>query len=180
MLEVTDLDLFDQISKADCICITTNCSIDDEGRNPMGGGVAGAARKRWPVIEYVYGNLLTIMPHVPCILGYINKNNTEIFVTPDEVVPDENWCALVAYPTMHSIMENADLNLVCYSAFFLAELADSHEWDNVFLVSPGTGIGGLSVDEVHPALNDILDDRFTIMRKEDKKPVIFQWKSFEN
>lgn len=185
MKELIDEDLFDQIEKSDAICITTNCTVtldNNEFVNPMGGGCAGAAKRLWPAIDYIYGLLLSIAPHVPCILGYANQEDKEDFINPEEVTMNAGWCAVVAYPTMHSIMDPADLNLVIRSALLLVELANFHQWKSIVVPRMGAGIGGLNWEtQVKPAVENILDDRFTIIHKEFiSGPFTRSWKSTSN
>lgn len=171
MKELLNQDLFDQISTSDAIVITTNCSIDENGNNIMGGGSAGAAARRWPDLPGIYGRLLTLIPNVPIILGWVDKSDpskfVSVFATPEECLESMygNACAIVAYPTMDQIGEPADFNLVMQSGCLLAEMADLHNWKNVCLAAPGVGIGGLDWEtEVCPELSSVLDDRFTAMR----------------
>lgn len=174
MKELVDHDLFDQIADSDAICITTNCTLLEDGTNPMGGGCAGAAVKHWPTLERVYGYMLQMTPHVPCILGYADQNDIKDFVLPDDLESFEGLCAIVAYPTMHDITEAASLDLVIRSAELLSEMADVFGWNKVVVPRPGSGIGGLDWEtEVKPAIKDILDDRFTLIHK-DFAPKVFK------
>ena len=169
MKETIGLDIFDQISRADALCLPTNCSIDEQtGENPM-GALAGAFARRWQELPSIYGRQLLVIPNVPVILGWTSKSNPELFLSlfsDDEISNWEDPCCLVAFPTMAEIGKLASLDLVLRSAKLLVELADECEWKNVFLGSPGTGCGGLSVEQVHPVLAEIFDDRFTVMRKD--------------
>lgn len=187
MIELIGQDLFDQVSSADVICISTNCTISDDGTNPMGGGSAGAARRLWPTIDYIYGTLLRSAGHVPLIVGYVSKKDRSLFYVVDEFLQDEvkpggDWCAVVAYPTMHSIMESASIDLVVRSAVLLSEMADTIGWARVIVGRPGAGIGGLDWEtEVKPALKPILDDRFVLIHKEFSRPksaMVFNSTSF--
>lgn len=176
MKETINLDIFDQIPLADAIVIPTNCTIGEDGRNPM-GALAGAAARRWPSIPTVYNRLLEILPQVPVILGWLEREqrnpgssgrDPHYFIDAFNIALEhehKDWCSLIAFPTMHQIGELADINLILRSANHLAEMADTRGWNNVFLPSPGTGAGGLSVELVHGYLKDRLDDRFTVMRK---------------
>lgn len=186
MKELIGEDLFDQIEKSDAICIATNCSIvqdNGEASNPMGGGCAGAAARRWSELPVVYGALLACTPHVPVIMGYVNRDDADDYIYIDQV-PEQNvdWCAIVAYPTMHSIMEPASLDLVIRSAKLLTEMANTHGWKSVVVPRPGAGIGGLDWEtEVKPAIEDILDDRFILIHKEfNVGPFTKKWKSTAN
>lgn len=179
MKETIDLDIFDQIPFADAVVFPTNCTIGKDGRNPM-GALAGAFARRWPSIPTVYNRLLQILPQVPVILGWlereqrspgsfgswIDQGDPHYFIDAfNNALAHKDWCTLIAFPTMHQIGELADIDLILRSTNHLVEMADTRSWNNVFLPSPGTGAGGLSVALVHGYLKDRLDDRFTVMRK---------------
>lgn len=174
MKELISEDLFDQIDKADVICITTNCTISDDGSNPMGGGCAGMAARRWPEIEDRYGELLSIVGHVPVILGILYQDNptyVHSLSSAPTLDPKYKFTYLVAYPTMHSIMERASLSLVARSAHLLSEMADTNGWTKVVVPRPGVGVGSLSwEDVVKPLIENILDDRFILIHKEFSPP----------
>ena len=176
MREVVNEDLFDKITEADAIVITTNCSVirDSDGKllNPM-GALAGQAASRWEQIPSIYAELLVATPNVPVILGWIPKaDHTQLLSYTDanketsDDGTDTDFTALVAYPTIPTIGAPADFNLVKRSAQLLVELADLNAWEKIFLGSPGTGIGGLPVKDVHQMLSEIFDDRFMVMRKD--------------
>lgn len=174
MKELIGEDLFDQIATSDAICITTNCTLMDNGENPMGGGCAGAAARKWPEVPAIYGKLLSLAPNVPVIMGWVSKKDSETFVSvldSTEGIQSNTHTALVAYPTMVDIGEPANLKLVRRSAKLLSELADLFYWKRVIVPRPGSGIGGLDWDsEVRPELKEILDNRFTLIHKEFSAP----------
>lgn len=185
MKELIGTDLFDLIPQADAICITTNCTLGDDGSNPMGGGCAGVASRKWPSIEYIYGDLIRAVGHVPVVMGYVSKSDTSRFfdiaeLSLDETEPGSDWCAVVAYPTMHEIGQQASLELVERSAALLAELALLNGWETVYVPRPGAGIGGLDWDaEVKPTIESILGDEFILVHKEFARPSFKTWTSTE-
>jgi O-acetyl-ADP-ribose deacetylase (regulator of RNase III) len=165
MIETAAIDIFDQLPHASALCIPTNCSISSNGTNPM-GALAGAFAKRWEELPAIYGGMLPYIPDVPVILGWVLQSDPLLLETHLKARDDKAArCALVAFPTMHQIGQPASLQLIIRSARLLAELADFNGWEEVYLGSPGTGVGGLKVEEVHPELTKILDNRFTVMRK---------------
>jgi len=171
MKELIGQDIFELVGEADAIVIPTNCSIDEDGNACMGGGIAGQAAHRWPAVKLIYGLLLRMVSHVPVILGWIDRHDGDLWSAADFLsdVEDDDT-ALIAYPTMHSIMEPADLQLVKRSADLLVELADIHEWKQVAMGHNGCGIGGLSwEDQVKPYYQSVLDDRFLVCGYETKK-----------
>lgn len=166
-------DLFKMMRQddVDAICITTNCSISDDGTNPMGGGCAGVARKMFPEIDLWYGNQLSFAGHVPMVLGYYQRELDQ-FIFPTQVendYPEDGWCWVIAYPTMHSVFESASLSLIVRSAQLLVELVNTHKLDSIIVPRMGSGIGGLDWANVREAVKDILDDRFTIVSFEHEK-----------
>ena len=166
MKELVGTDLFDFVKNkdVDAICITTNCSVSNDGTNPMGGGCAGAAARRWKELPEVLGQMLSHIPSVPCLLGYVDRETDEF--TPDY---EQNAVAIWAYPTMHEIGTPADLRLVTRSAALMKEVADIFGYDAVLIPRPGAGIGGLDWEtEVKPALAEILDGRFFLVHKDGK------------
>lgn len=170
MKELIGEDLFDQIATSDAICITTNCTLMANGKNPMGGGCAGAAARKWPELQEIYGRLLSLAPNVPVIMGWASKTNSDNFVSAlDDTtgISTRTHTAVVAYPTMVDISEDANLKLVRRSAKLLIEMADLFYWNSVVIPRPGAGIGGLDWDtEVKPELRELLDKRFVLIHKE--------------
>lgn len=173
MLETIGLDIFDQISTSDALCIATNCAVLEDGTNPM-GAMAGVAARRWNDLPYHYGALLQAVGAVPVIIGYIEKCSPDIFfdfisfraLVSINLEYITDFCALVAYPTMYDIGEPADLDLVVRSAKLLVEMTNTNGWQKVVLGRSGCGAGGLDWEtQVKPATKDILDDRFTCMHK---------------
>ncbi len=166
MKELIGTDLFDfvQNKDIDVICITTNCSVSNDGTNPMGGGCAGAAARRWKELPEVLGSMLQSIPSVPCLLGWVDRETDEFHL---DYMKD--CVALWAYPTMHEIGTPADLRLVTRSAALMKEVADVFGYQNILIPRPGAGIGGLDwKEEVKPALEEILDGRFYLVHKDGK------------
>lgn len=165
-------DLFSCIPEACAICITTNCSITNDGSNPMGGGCAGAARKKWQYIDEDYGYLLKFTPHIPIILGHVGKLADDFFnsiLLQMDNIDYKKHTAVIAFPTMHSIFEPADLKLIIRSSELLAEMANKFNWNSIMIGRPGCGIGGLNWSNVKKELEPILDNRFTIVYFDHEK-----------
>lgn len=177
MIELIGEDLFDQIGQADAICITTNCTVMTDGGNPMGGGCAGAASRRWPNMPYWYGRMLRKVGHVPVIMGMeFAESPGELFASDWIYDQDENHTFIVMYPTMHKISEPASLALVARSATLLSEMADTNGWTRVVVPRPGAGLGGLDWEsQVKPLLEEILDDRFVLIHKEFGRPTALRF-----
>jgi hypothetical protein len=169
MIEIIGQDLFLFLSDLDvnAICIPTNCSVEN-GINPMGGGCAAEAARRWKALPSHLGSFLECMPNVPCLMAKVDRSTHEMI---DSYFPSDvnNPIHIWSYPTMHEIGEPANLDLVIRSAQLMVEAADIFRYQKVMMVRNGCGIGGLSWDlEVKPALSQILDDRFYIVHQDGK------------
>lgn len=168
MRETTGEDIFNKIDTACAISIPTNCTLMQNGENPM-GALAGAAAARWPEVPKAYGRLLSLSPNVPVVIGYISKKNQDQFtssLSSLEGISSRTHTALVALPTMVQITEPASLKLVKRSAKLLVEMADLFYWINVYTGRLGCGVGGLIYEgQVRPMLASIFDERFCVMHK---------------
>jgi len=161
-------DLFKQ--KCDAIVITTNGFVKANGANVMGMGCAKTARDMVDGVDKILGH---------CIKTHGNNVNL-ILANPGRI-------ALVSFPVkpvslpynenkivrhMRKKITNgtipgwaciADVDIIRRSAHQLVEMADSMGWTNVVLPRPGCGAGELSYDDIEPILQEILDDRFSVI-----------------
>lgn len=133
------------LEQADAICITTNGVIKKDGTAVMGAGLAKQALNKWPLL----GRLLGI--HIR-----MNGNTLSPLLVHEE-------CWLVSFPTKNDWKDPSSIELITESAISLLEFTERFQWNNVFLPPAGCGLGGLSIDVVKPILEDILDDRFTMI-----------------
>jgi hypothetical protein len=170
----------------DCIAVTTNGFVDSAGRNVMGKGTAGEAKRRWPGIERILGRLIEKEGNHVHLLTNQDKG---IVVMRDsgEHVPYH----IVSFPTKPSVVHEAsdlithyrkaneghtedlnlpgwmaksDLDLISQSAWELKELADRMGWQSMVIPRPGCANGQLSWDQVKPVLEEpFKDDRFFII-----------------
>lgn len=129
-------------------CITTNGDVNSRGLAVMGRGCAKQAAEFDPALPAHFGRLLKA-----------NGNHVQVLRSRVGRPP------LLSFPVKHHWMEQADLGLITRSAYELREAADDlsieHDEHGVVLVPrPGCGNGRLSWQDVRPALEDILDDRF--------------------
>ena len=143
-------DIFKPTSSVQAICITTNGNIKSNGRAVMGAGIAKTARDLLPDIDLTLGQLLRKGLHTTIISKYI----------VNKVVVN-----VVAFPTKYHWKENSSYDLIKKSAEELAVLADHHNWKTVWLPKPGCNNGHLDWDKVEKILSDVLDSRFTIIKR---------------
>jgi len=128
------------------IVITTNGFVKKNGECVMGRGVALEAKQRYPWLAKSLG------AHI-----LLYGNQVFYFSVDDKY--------LVTFPVKHNWWEQADLILIETSVKRLKELTDEMKWNEVFLVRPGCGNGGLNWKDVKLVLEKSLDDRFIVVEK---------------
>lgn len=133
-------DIWEEAEKG-IIVITTNGAVTRDGRAPLGRGLARQAGERFPWLSARLGELIRLYGNHVHDLGE----------------------GLVSLPGEHSPFENPDLRLIRRSLGELVLLAADRGWPQVFLPRPGCGGGGLAWSEVRPLLEELLDDRFTVI-----------------
>ncbi|HWI40203.1 MAG TPA: ADP-ribose-binding protein [Verrucomicrobiae bacterium] len=126
------------------VVITTNGKVWPDGTAVMGDGCAREAARRLPDLPARLGRLL------------MEKGN-RVFDLGD---------GIVSFPVEESPWEVSSITLIRRSALELRELADRRGWHEVVLPPPGCGGAGLTVAEVRPVLESILDDRFLLLRQD--------------
>jgi hypothetical protein len=133
--------------EADARCITTNAMTNSMGSAIMGKGIALAANNRYPDIAYKLG--LALKMHGPQV----------------EVVRiDETGAYLVVFPTKIDWKDPSPLWLIERSAKELIQLADDLKLEKVVCPRPGAKNGKRNYEkEVRPILEDLWDDRFTVI-----------------
>lgn len=125
----------------DVLCITTNCTIADNGRAVMGGGIAGEAAKMNAYLSRDYARL-------------IRQHGHHVYLIND----------MLMFPTKNEVWESASIDRIIASIFETHILADLYGWDNILLPRPGSGLGGLDWHtEVKPEIALFLDDRFIVV-----------------
>lgn len=133
--------------EADARCITTNGSIFSHPNtgapvNPMGGGCAREAAERHPQLPFLHGL-------------FIREQGVNVHIMP--------W-DLIMFPTKWTIRDRADTDLIQRSARQLLDVMDLWGLKSVALPRPGSGLGGLKWADVKPVIENILDDRITVVR----------------
>lgn len=135
----------------DAICIPTNGVLRGSGSGVMGAGLARIARNLWGVgLERALGKHVAAHTNTPCLLH--TGKTTEV------------W----SFPTKHHWRDPSSLDLIRNSARWMVYQANERGWKKVALPEVGCGLGGLLWGDVKPHLDQILDDRFTVLHyKED-------------
>jgi O-acetyl-ADP-ribose deacetylase (regulator of RNase III) len=159
-------DLFNLISDPliNAICITTNGQYTKDGRAAMGGGCAGECARRWPETAVRLGKCLkNFATNVPFVIGAVDANGKYIEPTM-KIIKDEKFkCLILSFPTIHNIMDGADLELIKQSAAELIVLVNRFQLRGIAIPRMGVGIGGLKWSDVKTVVEPMLDDRFTVV-----------------
>jgi hypothetical protein len=154
--------IFDEIGKADAICITTNCTFRKDGKRIVcGKGVAGEAAKRWSDFEL--------------LLGEKSSMYGELSLHRPHIVLKEGRTNIVSLPTKYDWRNPSDLELIRHSIIHVTMLSVLNNWKRVCIPRPGCENGGLDWDnQVKPAIAQFLDaeDRFVIY---SRKPKLAIW-----
>jgi hypothetical protein len=177
MIEITG-NLFDQ--EADAICITTNGFVNTHGFAIMGRGVALAAQKQFPGIDFTLGNMIRMHGNR---VNFLTDSTNVIAhrrvpyailsfpVKPDFVKANDDMSNIVphmrryCYPgkTLPGWASMGDEGIIMASCFEIKRLADDRSWNKVVVPRPGCGAGGLDWDKVKEEIGPILDDRFHLI-----------------
>lgn len=159
-------DLFETIyeDEVDAICITTNGQYTMQGMAAMGGGCAGICAKRWPETAWRLGRLLkTFGSNIPFVIGALDEDGNHIEPTKEMIANKTFKCLIFSFPTINNLIHGSNIQLIKQSATLLKDYVDQFGLKGVMVPRPGVGIGGLSWAEVKPEIENILDDRFTIV-----------------
>lgn len=150
-MKIIQRDLFNFIGEADCICVTTNGIVKNNGELVMGAGIAKAISKKYPNIAKILGGKVKATGKNIVFKGVEAKDNKGTYI--------------LSFPTKNDYRDKSSLELIRTSAIRLKYLADVHELKNIVLPCPGIGCGGLDMKEVVELLGTIFDERFTIVYK---------------
>jgi O-acetyl-ADP-ribose deacetylase (regulator of RNase III) len=166
-------DLFETIYEdgVDAICITTNGQYTMQGLAAMGGGCAGVCARRWPETAQRLGRMLkTFGSNIPFVIGALDDDGEYLEPTRDMIKNKEFKCLIFSFPTINNLIHGSNLQLIKQSATLLKDYVEQFGLKNVMVPRPGVGIGGLDWAEVKPAIENILDDRFTVVSFEHEAP----------
>ena len=169
-------DLFASLHEdgVDAICITTNGLWTLDGKAVMGGGCARVCADNWPETSRNLGGLLknNAGVNIPYLIGVIEVENGQSRYGELEkaYLGDQNTKLIFSFPTIDNLIDGADLELIRRSAAIMMQYADAYQLRSILIGRPGAGIGGLSYyEQVKPAIQKILDDRFTIVSFEHEE-----------
>jgi len=127
------------------ICISTNGHCTKKGDAVLGRGCARQALEHFPDLPLRLGALLSERGNHVHVIGN----------------------GLVSFPVEESPWANPDLRLIRRSAEELRGIADREGWAEIIVPRPGCGGGGLSWREVRPLLEDLFDERFSVIQHRD-------------
>ncbi len=165
-------DLFETIYEddVDAICITTNGQYTMQGMAAMGGGCAGICARRWPETAWRLGKLLkTFGSNIPFVIGALDENGEYLEPTKEMITNKQFKCLIFSFPTINNLINGSNIQLIKQSATVLKDYVDQFGLKGVVVPRPGVGIGGLSWKDVKPEIENILDDRFTIVSFDDEE-----------
>lgn len=154
----TSKNIFDLPEKPDhAVCVTTNGMIKKSGEAVMGAGIAKEADTRFK-LKYKLADYLQKYGNRPFNMG----------VYPNSQVG--NIMTIVTFPTKNDWRDKSDMKLIRQSAENLVKLCDKFKITTCYLPPVGCGCGGLDwKTQVEPALENILDDRFIIVFRNNAK-----------
>jgi hypothetical protein len=147
---ITDLYNANQI-----VCVTTNGVINNDNKNVMGKGNAGAMAKLLPFLPYKMGMFLKLYGHN---VGFIWKGIISFPTKPESGTFED---ALPHYRERWSNNPNvkvpgywckSNIELIRKSMDQLNKLVMLYELSSVYLPIPGVGNGQLTMEEVKPIL----------------------------
>ncbi len=122
--------------------ITTCGRLNTDGDLIMGIGTALVAKKLHPGLPKKLGDYVYRFGNRPFLLRQYG---------------------LITFPTKHHWRDSSSVNLIMESARKITIIADKHGLHSIVMPRPGCGNGGLTWDFVKPYIEDLLDDRFTVV-----------------
>ena len=133
---------------SEAICVTTNCSINDDGKAVMEVGIAREFKEKFPAIDYRLALHLQRNGNVPGILGIYDG------------------LSIISFPTKYESGDPSEIELVGQSARILRNIINETNYETIYLPEPGTGMGGLKWVDVRDTISPYLDDRFILVHYE--------------
>lgn len=163
-MQESDKDFFEWIFDADAICIPTNGHYNRLGAAVMNGACAKEAARRWPEIQIRLGKLLRFLgKNIPYIIGAVNEEAEYIELTANLIADHQFKCLIFNFPTTHNLTRGPEIGLIKQSAIILMDYINQYNLKKVILARPGVGINELKWDDVKSEIENILDDRVTVV-----------------
>jgi len=146
--------IWDYHDKGYWIVITTNGTVRKDGACVMGRGVAKQAAIKYPQLPRELGKLIKLRGNVCHVMWGLG---------------------IITFPVKHNWWEKADLTLieksckelvqkVCDIDEFKSDTYPENNWpDEVYMVRPGCGNGGLRWKDVEPILDKHLKRRYIVV-----------------
>lgn len=146
------IDILNILKNGDILCITTNGCIKKNGNAVMGKGIAKQVADKCEAIPKLLGMYLKRYGNRCFNLG---KYKTQYGII-----------GLATFPTKDNWRSNSNIDIITKSVNEVIKMADKFKWTNIYIPAPGCGCGNLDYEkDVEPILNNLLDDRFTIVFK---------------
>ena len=148
----------------DAICIPTNGHYTRLGAAVMYGRCAEEAARRWPEIQIRLGKLLrSIGNNMPFVIGALNEKAEPLDLTPELISKHQFKCLIFNFPTTNKLNLGAETNLIKQSAIILMDYIKQYDLKKIILTLDGVGIDDTKWREVKSEIENILDDRVTVV-----------------
>lgn len=122
--------------------VTTNGVVSHSGNLIMGAGNALEAKK--------------LFPGLPAKLGaWVDEHGNRPFICREE--------GILTLPTKRHWQDMSNALFIRDNVIKLVELVDKYKLHHIVMPRPGCGNGGLTWGFVAPYIDDILDERFTVI-----------------
>lgn len=138
----------------DAIVCTTNTIVKANGELVMGKGIALDFSQRYKGISKDWGQRTLLYKN--------NKYNSLVLATEKNTFVNNAY--LISFPTKYHWKDKSDIDLIVKSAKQLKFITNTFGWQQILMTRPGCGNGGLYWNNVKTILDDILDDRFTVVK----------------
>ena len=140
MLKEVKGNVWDLLNYTSTVCILTNNTVLENGKNIMGAGIALEACKRNQGLEMICGKAISDHTYS---LGYDSITGAE----------------MLRFPTKDKVWDNSELKIIVESLIRLREYCVCNTNKKVYLPRPGCGCGGLDwEEEVKPLCEHYLND----------------------
>lgn len=168
MIETTAKDLFLlPKNETEAAVVTTNGQRKRDGKAVMGAGIAKYVRDNCRTQRLRTLGHMDTEPFDETLGRHLAAYGNRAFWMGQctcSTRKDGTTVAILTMPTKHDWRNDSDLGLIVQSARQLVELADWKGLTKVYLPRPGCTNGKLDWEStVKPAIECILDDRFTVV-----------------